>query len=117
MPFVAHGVNAEMIFWAYSVGIQNGIRLTAANSAFVNIKLLNAAWFPNGTFTVVVTGRLNQYDGRSVTLTSGANSVSCPIGQAPWRCAITLPVGVIGQQQQVVMTTNTTTLLDDISLE
>jgi hypothetical protein len=117
MGYVALGALAEVLFWSPSVMVQNGIRLTAANPGYANIKLLNAAVFPNGSFNVVVTGRLNPYAGKSVTLASGANTVTCPIDQAPWRCVITLPVGVIGQQQQVSMTSNTTTLLDAISVE
>ena len=117
--FVSIGTYAEVLFWSQSVMIQNGVRLTAANPAIVNIKPLNAAGFPSGTMNVVVTGSRNEFPGKSIVMTSGATTISCPLAQFPatWRCVLSLSVGVVGQQQQVSMTTNGTTVLDAISIE
>lgn len=117
--FISQGRYAEVLVWAYSAMLQNGIRLTAANPAYANVKVLDTTGFPSGSFNLVATGSLVEFAGKSLTMTSGAVSATCAMAQFPaaWRCALTVPVGTIGQQQQVQITTNSTTLLNSISVE
>lgn len=117
--FLSKGAYADLLFWSQSVMIQNGVRLTANNPGYANITVVNAAGFPSGSMNVVVTGSLNQYPGKSIVMTSGAKSVTCPLAVFPatWRCVLSIPIGTVGQQQQVNMTTNGTTMLDTISIE
>jgi hypothetical protein len=107
--FVNIGNNADIFLSGGGLDVLNSIWLNPGGWVRITIKPKQAAAFPSGSLTLIISGR---GDGRLGNLTmrsdtDASRTVTCPILRGYlWWCSLTVPVGVIGGQQKISLSTS-----------